>query len=189
MSVPETLGDGVKRVEPSPGMFPASLKLIGWQKACQDSSCPPRFLLESWRTWMFLRHLEMVSKGLKHTQECFLQIWSWLVDKKPIKTSPVVLKDIDMDVPETLWYNVKKVGTSSGIVFWSFYVYLKNSLKLVLRVLLNCLMCKFLDHLLAGTVIDRIFFSKIPVHDLLKILLIATFEQLPTWKRTNVAHS
>ena len=29
MSVPETLGDGVKRVEPSPGMFPASLKLIG----------------------------------------------------------------------------------------------------------------------------------------------------------------
>ena len=29
MSVPETLEDGVKRVEPSPGMFPASLKLIG----------------------------------------------------------------------------------------------------------------------------------------------------------------
>ena len=29
MDVPETLGDGVKRVEPSPGMFPASLKLIG----------------------------------------------------------------------------------------------------------------------------------------------------------------
>jgi hypothetical protein len=29
MDVPETFGDGVKRVEPSPGMFPASLKLIG----------------------------------------------------------------------------------------------------------------------------------------------------------------
>jgi hypothetical protein len=29
MDVPDTLGDGVKRVELSPGMFLASLKLIG----------------------------------------------------------------------------------------------------------------------------------------------------------------
>ena len=32
----------------------------------------------------------MVSKGLNHPQECFLQVWSWLVDKKPVKTPPVL---------------------------------------------------------------------------------------------------
>ena len=90
LDVPETLGDGVGRVEASLGMFLASLKMIGWQKACQDSSCPPSLLLESWRTWMFLRHLEMVLEGLKYTKEYFLQVWWWLVEKKPVKTPPVL---------------------------------------------------------------------------------------------------
>ena len=65
--IPETLGDRTIRVETSQGMFAASLKMIGWQKACQDSFCPPSFFLESWRTRMFLRHFEMVLEGLIHT--------------------------------------------------------------------------------------------------------------------------
>ena len=66
LDVLETLGDGVGRVETSLGMFPASLTMIGSEKACQDSSCPPSLLLESWRTKMFLRYLEMVLEGLKY---------------------------------------------------------------------------------------------------------------------------
>ena len=54
--VPETLGDGVLRVNIYQGMFPASLTMIGREKACQDSFCPPSLLLESWRTRMFLIH-------------------------------------------------------------------------------------------------------------------------------------
>ena len=71
--VPETLGDGVKRVVTSQGKFPASLTMIGLEKACQDSSCPPSLLLESWRTWMFLKHLEMVSEGLEHPKGCLFE--------------------------------------------------------------------------------------------------------------------
>ena len=97
LDVPETLGDGVGRVETSLGVFLASLKMIGWEKACQDSSCPPSLLLESWRTWMFLRHLELVSKGLGHSQDWCLKVlyvfeecrnhkihwnWSFLVVQK-----------------------------------------------------------------------------------------------------------
>ena len=74
MEVPDTPPCGVKRSNMVLGMFCESFMTIGALKGHQDSSCPPSVLLESWRTWMFLRHLELVSKGLGHSQDCCLKV-------------------------------------------------------------------------------------------------------------------
>ena len=68
MEVPDTPPGGVKRSNLVLRMFGENFMKIGALKGHQDSTCPPSVLLESWRTWMFLRHLELVSKGLGHPQ-------------------------------------------------------------------------------------------------------------------------
>ena len=88
---------GVKRSMLVPRMFGENFMKIGALKGHQDSTCPPSVLLESWRTWMFLRHLELVSKGLGHSQDWCLKVlyvfeecrthkihwnWSFLVVQK-----------------------------------------------------------------------------------------------------------
>ena len=61
MDVPDTLGDGVKSLERWPETLCVIFKMIGHVEVSQDSACPPRLQQESWRTWMFLTHLELVS--------------------------------------------------------------------------------------------------------------------------------
>ena len=64
--------------------------MIGHQKACQDSTCPPSLFLGSWRMWRFLMHLVMVSDGWEHPKEASLKV-SWILDiRKPVKTPPVL---------------------------------------------------------------------------------------------------
>ena len=130
MEVPDTPPCGVKRSNMVLGMFCESFMTIGALKGRQDSSCPPSVLLESWRTWMFLTHLEMVSRGLNYPQECFLQVWSWLVDKKPVKTLPVLQVSSwslgGHGCSWDTWSWCQKGWDIPRIDVWRFYMYLKS---------------------------------------------------------------
>ena len=60
---PDCAGDGVRRLGGPLESFTESFNKIENQEPCQDSPCPLSFLMESWRTWMFLTELGMVSGG------------------------------------------------------------------------------------------------------------------------------
>ena len=56
------------------GSFTESFIKIHHKEACQDSTYPPSLFLESWRTWMFLMELEMVSWYSLYPLEALLKI-------------------------------------------------------------------------------------------------------------------
>ena len=65
MDIPDTLGDDEKLLERWIETVCVNFKMIGHVEVSQDSACPPRLQQESWRTWMFLTHLEMMKNDLK----------------------------------------------------------------------------------------------------------------------------
>ena len=69
MDIPDTLGDDEKLLERWIETVCVNFKMIGHVEVSQDYACPPRLQQESWRTWMFLTHLEMVSNHLKDGQK------------------------------------------------------------------------------------------------------------------------
>ena len=90
MDIPDGPVDGIRCDETSIRSVCESLIKIWHQKPCQDSAYPPSILLDSRRTWTFLKNLEMVSDGKEHPSEVFMTVLSMSDIRNHVKT-PFVL--------------------------------------------------------------------------------------------------
>ena len=82
--------DGIRCDEISIRSVCESLIKIWHQKPCQDSAYPPSLLLDSRRTWTFLKNLEMVSDGKEHPSEGFMTVSSMSDIRNHVKTQRVL---------------------------------------------------------------------------------------------------
>ena len=63
---------------------------IQHQKPSQDCTYPASHFLESWRTWMFLMELEMVSGHSEYLWEVLLKVSSRYNIRNLVKTAPIL---------------------------------------------------------------------------------------------------
>ena len=70
--------------------FTENYIIIQHQEASQDLTFPPSLSLESWRTWMFLMELEMVSGYTKYPIEGLLKVSSRSNIRKLVKTTNII---------------------------------------------------------------------------------------------------
>ena len=125
MEVPDGPGDGVKGKGLSIWTSYEIFIKIHSQKLSQDSTYPPSHFLESWRTWRFLKDLDVVSKERDYPSEPPVKVSSRSKVRNCVKTSPILqVTSWCLGGHGSSWWTwrwCQRKGTIHLIFLWKFH--------------------------------------------------------------------